>query len=130
VEIFRALDAATGRVPVEPVRPQCRYLAQQLVDMQDASTEQFMERLCTARRDEESFFVSLRDTQVHACELRSPRDPESDKRIDLFNETKLRLGAQRIEESGGGDFDVDAALERARAQADKGLTADSIFSDK
>ena len=118
-----------GRVRVEPVRPQCRFLAQQMSDFQDAPEHQSVERLCTARRDSESFFVGLRDTQVHACELREPRDPGSLMRLERFNLVKIKLGRERVEQTGE-KFDVDAALSRAEERADENLAPSSIFSNR
>lgn len=113
------------RFVVEPVRPQCKYLRRQMTDFQDASNNQLVERLCTARRDSESFFLSLRDQQVHACELREPRHGESEQRLDRFDDAKIKLGAERYEE--GGEFDVDAALERTEREADRGMSFGGIF---
>jgi hypothetical protein len=127
--VHRLVDYRTLRVGCEPKRPQCRHLAQQMTDFQDNTDAQMVMRMCTARRDDESFFMSLRDTQVHACELRTPRDPESERRIELFNATKIELGRQRRAESGE-TFDVDQALERERLRADAGVEHGSIFSDE
>jgi hypothetical protein len=119
----------SGRVVVEPVRPKCQYLSQQLVDFGDQVDAVLVERLCTARRDDERFFVGLRDTRMYACELRSPRHIEGEDRIRKLDETKIELGKQRTAELKD-DFDVDAALKRAHAQArDEGLTLSSIFKE-
>jgi len=115
------------RFVVEPIRRQCKFLARQMVDFQDAAENQFIERLCTARRDSESFFLSVRDQQVHACELRSPRDPASEQRLDRFDDAKIRLGRERYAE--GGVFDVDKALERTEKEADRGLVFGGIFKE-
>ncbi len=129
-EIARHLHLGSLRVEVEPVRPQCRFLAQQMTDFQDASEHRMVERLCTARRDEESFFVGLRDTQLHACELRSPRDQASLERIEIFNRTKIELGKERLRETGES-FDVDKALGRALHEAEEdGLTTSGIFAER
>ena len=126
-EIWRALDLRRGRVAVEPIRPPCSFLAQQMVDFGADNEHQNLERLCTARRDEDSFFVGLQNTQVHACELRSPRDDASEKRIRLMNETKIRLGRERMKETGES-FNVDDALAGARDHAERdGLTTTNIF---
>jgi hypothetical protein len=112
---------------VEPIRPQCKFLVRQMVDFQDAAENQFLERLCTARRDSESFFLSVRDQQVHACEFRSPRDERSEVRLDRFDDAKMKQGAERYEV--GGVFDVDAALARTEAEADRGLAYGGIFKE-
>lgn len=128
-EIWHALDVVRARVRVEPVRPKCRFLAQQMVDFGAETDNQMLERLCTARRDDDSFFVGLQNTQVHACELRSPRDEVSEERIRLMNETKIRLGRERMQESGER-FDVDAALRRAHEDAHVGgLSETNIFKE-
>lgn len=115
------------RLVVEPIRPQCKFLARQMVDFTDAPDHQMVERLCTARRDSESFFLSVANSQVHACELRDPRHPESDTRLDRFDEAKIKLGRERWEK--GGEFDVDAALERTEEEANRGLRLGGIFKE-
>ena len=130
LDILRAFDIRTARVRVEPKRPQCRFLAQQMTDFQDEAKHQFLERLCTARRDDERFFLGLRDSQMFACELREPRDRVSEERIEKMNEVKIMLGRERTAEQGGG-FDVDKALAQKVQEAEKeGLTESSIFGDR
>jgi len=130
VEVARRLDWRRRRVRVEPLRPQCRFLAQQMTDFQDETDHVMLERLCTARRDDERFFVGLRDTELYACELREPRDFLTEARIERFNDTKIKLGRERKESAGEGAFDVDKALDEAETTAREGLTANSIFSDR
>jgi hypothetical protein len=129
LDIWRALDLRSRRVRVEPVRPTCRYYAQQMTDFGDDASHQMLERLCTARRDEESFFVGLQNTQMHACDLRSPRDEKSVERLRLMNETKIALGRDRIKETGE-TFDVDRALLGHKERADEGLTRTNIFAQE
>lgn len=117
------------RVEVEPIRPQCNFLARQMTDMQDEPTHQLIERLCTARRDEQSFFLSVANAQLHACELRTPRDPVSEVRLDRFDAAKIKLGAARLEGDEGKEFDVDAALDRTEAEASRGLGYGGIFKE-
>lgn len=117
-EVLRRMELVSGRLPVEPLRPQCKFLARQLVDFQDSTDHVAMERLCTARRDEDSFFLTVRDSQVHACELRVPRARVSQERMDRFDDTKIELGRQRREDED--IFDVDAALEGAAREASEG----------
>lgn len=112
---------------VEPVRPQCKYLVRQMVDFTDEPEHQLIERLCTARRDEDSFFLSVANSQVHACEFRTPRDRTSQTRLDRFDDAKIKLGKDRYEE--GGVFDVDAALKRTEDEADRGLGYGGIFKE-
>lgn len=133
-DILRALRLRRGRVRVTPVREQCRFLAQQMTDFAMNDQNQMVERLCTARRDEESFFVGLQNTQVHACELRSPRDYPSEERIERFNLVKLRLGRDRAAEAresdAGNGWDVEAALARQEQEADRGVQTTGIFADR
>ena len=100
-----------------------------MTDFGDDSSHQMIERLCTARRDEESFFVGLQNTQMHACDLRSPRDHKSEERLRLMNETKIALGRDRIKETGES-FDIDRALREHRDRADDGLTRSNIFAQE
>jgi hypothetical protein len=128
LSVLRATDPLTLRVRVEPIRPQCSFLAQQMADFGDESSHQILERLCTARRDDHSFFMGLRDTRVYACELREPRDRQSEERVRIMNNTKIILGKERLSETGEKPFDVDAALREAEKQAEEeGLTATGIF---
>jgi hypothetical protein len=129
LEIWRALDLRTRRVRVEPVRPMCSHYAEQMVDFGDDTDRQLLERLCTARRDDESFFVGLRDMQMHACHLRTPRDPVSDERLRIMNETKVALGIERMKQTGE-TFDVDKALRENQERADLGLTRTNIFAQE
>lgn len=122
------LEPASRRVRVEPRRPQCRYMRRQMTDFQDDPDHHFVERLCTARRDSESFFLTVRDSQYHACELREPRDPESERRLDRFDAIKVKLGAERIRELG--ITDADTSLDRAEKEANRGLEYGGIFNEK
>jgi hypothetical protein len=126
--IARAIDPKTLRVRVAPRRPQCAFLRQQMIAFQDNDEHVMVERLCVARRDEQSFFLSVRDQQVYACELRSPRDPESEQRIETFNETKVRLGASRLK-ADEDRFNLDEELEKAAREAQGGATFSSIFAN-
>lgn len=111
------LSAALGVVTAEvdrdwtsvaPLRPQCRHYARQMIDFQDDPDAKFVTRLCTARRNSEEGFLSVRDSQVYACELREPKHWVSAARLDTFDAEKVRLGRERTENDEG--FDVEAAL--------------------
>jgi hypothetical protein len=93
---------------VEPLRPQCRHYARQMTDFADNPGARFVERVCTARRDSGGEFLSLRDSCMYACELRTPRHSVSEKTLDAFDDEKVKLGRERIEAEQS--FDVDAAL--------------------
>lgn len=101
-------------VTVEPLRPPCKHYARQLTDFEDPDAKMIM-RLCTVRRTDEGEFVSLRDTVVYACELRSPRDPITEQQLTSFDDNLVRLGRQRKQEESE-TFDVDAALNEQAQQ--------------
>lgn len=105
-----------GHGSVEPVRPQCKHFARQLIDFEGDGKKGMVERLCTARRDSQGEFLSLRDAQMVACELREPRDPESEEHLRRYDELRLKQGAARRAAGEGMDlskigYDPDADLE-------------------
>jgi len=102
---FRLL---TRDVEVEPVRPQCKHYARQMIDFQDDPDAKFVARLCTARRNSEEGFLSVRDSQVYACELREPKHQASAEQLDAFDAEKVRLGRERT--AAADQFDVNSAL--------------------
>jgi len=106
------LMRCTGYVTVEPIRPQCRHYARQMTDFQDDPEAKFVARLCTARRNSEEGFLSVRDAQVFACELRVPSDHASRENIDAFDEKKIALGEERLK--APEEFDVEAELSKQR----------------
>lgn len=88
------------QVDVEPIRPPCRHYVRQLGQAGDNPELKMIYRLCSARRTTEGAFMSVRDTGIWACSMREPRDLESEKRhLDLFDERKIREGAQRTASS-------------------------------
>lgn len=97
-----------GDVAVEPIRPQCRHYARQMTDFQDDPDAKFVARLCTARRTDDGEFLSVRDAQIHACELRVPYHAESTVALDRFDAEKIALGRSRTREVP--DFSVADAL--------------------
>lgn len=125
--LLRVVDWGSGRVPVEPIRPQCKFLARQMVDMADVTDHVLVERLCTARRDEQSFFLSVRDSQIHACELRSPPSPKEAERLDKFDDRKIEQGKERLQEPDA--FDVDRALAEGDEFARGAKPYSGIFGD-
>jgi hypothetical protein len=119
---LRDLPILVGRIRppwviVDPLRPECRHLATQMTDFQDNAEHMFVARLCSARRSDGEF-LTVRDSQIFACKLRSPRDFESEQRIHRFDAAKIRQGYER--EQGGKEFDVDEALEDMNAQQESG----------
>lgn len=97
-----------GRCEVEPVRPQCRHYHRYFVDLPSNTDNQTLERICTAQRDENGLLLSVQNQHVHACELRRPRDPKTEQKLDAFDAEKIRLGRERLKTQE--PFDVDAAL--------------------
>lgn len=106
----------SDRMEVWPIRPQCRHMLRQLTDFSGDAQGVMLERCCTARRDSGGEFLSLRDAQMIACELRDPRDQESEELLRRFDARKIREGAKRRAEGAGFDIssidnDPDADLE-------------------
>jgi hypothetical protein len=96
---------------VEPIRPVCKHYARQLSDVQDDPDFRFVARLCTLRRAEDGEFLSVRDSQVFACELRSPRDLNgSTKQLDDFDDNQIAENRKKQAAKEEAAFDVEAAL--------------------
>jgi hypothetical protein len=95
-----------------------------MTDFQDDDEHVFVARLCTARRDDGGEFLSLRDAQVFACDLREPREATGAHRMDTFDASKIELGRKRREEEG---FDVDQALKDMTDVDDASGGAGGIF---
>lgn len=70
---------------VEPKRPQCEHYRRLMTDFEGQENHQQVERVCAAQRTEGGEYLSLRDTRVHACEHRSPRDFVSEERLRAFD---------------------------------------------
>ena len=80
---------------VEPIRPACKhYVRQKLAFELNAQHNQFA-RLCSARRTTEGTFMTVKDTGVWACDMRSPYDAESSKELDDFDALKVSQGKSR-----------------------------------
>lgn len=98
-------------VSVEPLRPACKHYARQMTDVQDDSDFRFIARLCTLRKTDDGEYLSLRDSQVFACELRDPRDYEGSARaLDLFDDAQVEANRKKQQQAEEASFDVDAAL--------------------
>lgn len=101
---------ADGYCEVEPLRPQCKHYARQLVPFPEERDRTLAIRLCTARRTDEGEFLDLGNQQVLACELRFPVFGNEVEQIDAFDERTLvaqkEIKAAEVED----DFDLDAAL--------------------
>lgn len=107
-------------VEVEPLRPVCKHYARQLTDVQDDPDFRFVARLCTLRRADDGEYLSVRDAQVLACELRSPPDPESAAQLDVSDAARIAR-ARAKHAAAAAPFDVDAALaEEEKEQQEEG----------
>jgi hypothetical protein len=89
-------------------RKACVHYRRQLLPSQDKQNTVCI-RLCAANLTEDGEMANLGDTEVLACELREPRDPASEARLDAFDEVIFERQRQRKSEDK--PFDVDAALE-------------------
>lgn len=111
-----------GYVGVEPVRPRCQHFGRQMVDFPEEQGHQIVERMCMRRSTSDGIPVSLMDSAMYACDLRSPRDLESERRVDAADERIIASGEER---RAAGTFNVDAALDADAANL--GVPLQGIF---
>lgn len=111
-----------GHVGVEPVRPRCRHFGRQMVDFPEEQKHQIVERMCMRRSTSDGIPVSLMDSAMYACDLRSPRDLESERRVDAADDRIIAKGEER---RAAGTFNVDAALDADAAAL--GVPLQGIF---
>jgi hypothetical protein len=107
------MQFGSARTPVEPVRRACKHYVRQMTDMAGHRDRRFVARFCTALRDENGDYQSLRDGLMYACELRNPREPVSEQQLDDFDKRKIAEGRER-RETDEAKFDVDAELLRGQ----------------
>jgi hypothetical protein len=93
---------------VEPLRPQCGHYKRVMTPFENELDVKHVERVCTAQRGESGEFVSLNDTQVFACEHRTPRDFVSEERLRRFDAARLAEAEKADEE-----WDPEAAVTRS-----------------
>jgi hypothetical protein len=103
------MHVGSALTPVEPIRRACKHYVRQMIDLAGHRDRRVVTRFCTALRDENGEFQSLRDGLVYACELRDPREPVSEGQLDDFDRRKITEGRER-RENDEGEFDVDAEL--------------------
>ena len=115
-----SFNPQTGLCAVYPLRYACKHYLRQLTDFEGDPERKFLARFCTALRDSNGEYQSLRDTIVYACELRDPRDATSARMLDDFDTQLVQLGRERT--APEHEFDVDAEL--------AGNPAGGIFSGK
>lgn len=100
---------AGGWVEVTPVRPRCAHFGRQMTDFPEEQDHQVVDRMCMRRASTEGIPISLMDTAIYACDLRSPRDLKSERRADAADERIIARSQERVTE---GVFDVEAMLNR------------------
>lgn len=120
---------ADTHLEVEPVRPQCAHYARQLTDFPDDPDYRFMVRLCTARRTDSGEFLSLRDTKMYACELRSPREHLIDERELVRSDAERVLAAERKLRRSDDETDFDPTTQAPAATEPAPRPHQPIFSD-
>jgi len=88
-------------------RPVCAHYKRQMVDV--AGTDhKLVLRFCVARTDEDGGYMSLRDSAIYACDLRSPPDPVSGNKLD---EADAKIMADAAEAAAAeAPFDLETAL--------------------
>lgn len=94
-------------IEVEPVRPACKHYLRQMTDISTNRESRFIQRSCLAQRSETGEYVSLRDSALYACTLRSPPHIASEKLLDDFDAGKMAEERKRQEMAS---FDIDAEL--------------------
>lgn len=81
--------------PLEPLRPPCKHYIRQAVQFEHNPEHKSVARLCAARRTTEGTMASVRDMAIWACDMRVPRDLESEKKhLDVFDEMKEAQGRE------------------------------------
>jgi hypothetical protein len=86
-------------IHVVPKRLPCVHYVRQMVQFEHNPEVKMISRLCSARRDRQGAFMSVRDRAVWACDMRNPPDPESTKLLDDFDNKKLKEGRERTFDS-------------------------------
>lgn len=86
-------------IQVTPKRLPCTHYVRQMVQFEHNPEVKMISRLCSARRDRQGAFMSVRDRAVWACDMRFPPDPESTRLLDEFDEKKLKEGRERTFDS-------------------------------
>lgn len=84
---------------VTPKRLPCVHYVRQMVQFEHNPEVKMIARLCSARRDRQGAFMSVRDRAVWACDMRNPPDLESQRLLDEFDEKKLKEGRERTFDS-------------------------------
>lgn len=81
---------------VEPIRPRCAHYIRQMAMFDHNPDGKVHLRLCAARRTTEGTFMTVRDSAMWACSMRSPRDLITEEKfLDAFDTTKIEQGKNR-----------------------------------
>jgi hypothetical protein len=80
---------------VEPIVPPCKYFKRQQVAFAHNARHTAFQRVCTYRRSTGGAFMDLSDTLMAACDMREPRDLESEKALDECEDKKIEQGKER-----------------------------------
>jgi hypothetical protein len=73
------------KLVVHPKRKPCEYYHRQIAPLSENPLYKRMYRLCTRRVNSGGAFMSLSDMELPACSLRTPRDWNSEKLLDEFD---------------------------------------------
>lgn len=97
VAIVRA--RAGGWIEAEPRRPYCEHYLRQLEppapsEFSQGYTKGWLKRYCTVRRSVAGSFLSLTDTAMSGCSMRSPAAIEN-RRLDEFDLEQMRRSENR-----------------------------------
>jgi hypothetical protein len=82
-------------IPVKPKREPCVHYVRQILQSDLNPQIKIVSRLCSARRDRQGAFMSVRDRAVYACDMREPKDWSSVEALDAFDREKIRQGKHR-----------------------------------
>lgn len=80
---------------VKPKREPCVHYVRQKLQSDLNPQIKIVSRLCSARRDRQGAFMSVRDRAVYACDMREPKDWKSVEELDAFDREKISQGRQR-----------------------------------
>jgi len=82
-------------VEVEPIRPPCIHYARQATQAAFNPANREYPRLCSARRTTEGAMMGVGNLGLWACDMRCPRDAETERVLDNFDVDKEEQGKNR-----------------------------------
>lgn len=86
-------------IEVEPVRPECRHLLQQVDPLPQGTVGYkygYVKKFCALRRTLTGAFLGLTDEAVTACSMRDPHDAPTAKMLDEANAEKIDQSRNRV----------------------------------